>query len=59
MLIKELLIFYMDVKILLKINYQIFYMAPDGNRSFIFETFAYIVTSKLLMCFNSQNLIKR
>lgn len=51
--------FYMDVKILLKINDQNFYMAPDGNKSFIFKTFAYVVTPKFTYVFNSQNLIKR
>lgn len=34
-------------------------MAPDGNKSFIFKTFAYVVTPKFTYVFNSQNLIKR
>lgn len=46
MFIKELLIFYTDVKILLKINDQNFYTAPDGKKSFIFKTFAYVVSLK-------------
>lgn len=38
--------FYMNIKILLKINKQNFYMSSNGNKSFIFETFACLVTLK-------------
>lgn len=51
MFIKDLLIFYRDVKILLKINDQNFYKAPDGRKSFIFKTFAYVVILKFAYVF--------
>lgn len=43
--------FYMNIKILLNINEQNFYMASIGKKSFIFETFACLVTLKFAYVF--------
>lgn len=51
MLIQELLIFYRNMKTLLKINKQNFDMTSNLKKSFIFKTFACLVTLKFAYVF--------